>query len=636
MRRFALLILLAAAGCSDAFLRDADRQVYRIENQRKQQTLGYTPASKVVTPATSPSPKRPSYAKLPTTPVPPPTTSPLEQQPRGLQFDRLGPPADPGPMVSADDDSAAAATAGGSPLDRAVRDSRRRLVLGPPVWLLADLRLDLFQSIHYAVNHARTYQSRLEDLYLRTLDVTLQRHLFEPIPFAQSSLRYNGGGEDTNHLSALRAVQSLGVREQLPYGGFVQAAALVTFVDALNDNSVGGEDASLALTASIPLLRGAGLVNLEPLINSERQLVYQVRAFEDYRRAFVVDISTTYFRLLTQQGRIANRRLRYISSAALTERTEALYAAGLLNYLEVQRTRGQQLQAEDDLNVAVENYASSVDDFKVQLGMPVTQPVDVTGIELAVDVPQVDETQIERRALQYRLDLQTARDRIDDTRRGVANAQNGLLPDLSLDLNGELGNTPGTAARAINGQTVNYSAQATFDWPLDRLRERNQLRAAFIDFARAQRTYIDARENALGDVRAGLRNIRSALSTLNIQRVAIELAQRRLDYANELLIQGQSNARDVVEAQQLLLSAQDSFDSAKANLQIAVLTYLRDTGTLRVSPDAGSIGQAMDRDVADAEPTFDERRIADRAAAARNNAMDPTSPGSPATIAPLR
>ena len=39
------------------------------------------------------------------------------------------------------------------------------------------------------------------------------------------------------------------------------------------------ESASLALSASVPLLRGAGMVNLEPLIASERGLVYTVRGF---------------------------------------------------------------------------------------------------------------------------------------------------------------------------------------------------------------------------------------------------------------------------------------------------------------------------------------------------------------------
>jgi outer membrane protein TolC len=77
------------------------------------------------------------------------------------------------------------------------------------------------------------------------------------------------------------------------------------------------------------------------------------------------------------------------------------------------------------------------------------------------------------------------------------------------------------------------------------------------------------------------------------------MAQKRLDNARELLKAGvQSlggNTQDAVNAQQALLEAQDSYSQARANLQIQVLNYLRDTGTLRVDPSAGALGRALDR-----------------------------------------
>src|SRR5439155_23480750 len=89
---------------------------------------------------------------------------------------------------------------------------------------------------------------------------------------------------------------------------------------------------------------------------------------------------------------------------------------------------------------------------------------------------------------------------------------------------------------------------------------------------------------------------------LEIQRRAIDLAQRQLDYSNELLTQGQLAARDVVESQAALLTARDRYDSARADLQVTVLTLLRDTGTLRLDPDAGSLGHAMDLAATGTEP----------------------------------
>ncbi len=44
-----------------------------------------------------------------------------------------------------------------------------------------------------------------------------------------------------------------------------------------------------------------------------------------------------------------------------------------------------------------------------------------------------------------------------------------------------------------------------------------------------------------------------------------------------------------------MLTAQDAFERARAQLQVQVLQFLRDTGTLRVDPAAGAIGRALER-----------------------------------------
>src|SRR5687768_3051347 len=149
----------------------------------------------------------------------------------------------------------------------------------------------------------------MERLYVEALGVTLQRHLFEPRFFAGGSLEFAGGQEDANYRSALNTAVRAGVRQQLPLGGEIVAQGLVNFVNALNDNVTGGEDASLALSASVPLLRGAGMINLEPLISGERDLIYQVRAFEDFRRDFVIEVAERYFDLLNQQQSVLDRRI---------------------------------------------------------------------------------------------------------------------------------------------------------------------------------------------------------------------------------------------------------------------------------------------------------------------------------------
>jgi outer membrane protein TolC len=130
--------------------------------------------------------------------------------------------------------------------------------------------------------------------------------------------------------------------------------------------------------------------------------------------------------------------------------------------------------------------------------------------------------------------------------------------------------------------------------PLDRVAQRNTYRAALISLEHARRSYVNTQQQIVADMRSIIRQVHSAESTLEIDRLGIALAEQRVEYANELLAEGKAAALDVVDAQQSLLSAQDSFEQARANLQVQDLQFLRSTGTLRVDPTAGSLGQAMD------------------------------------------
>ncbi|HLL88249.1 MAG TPA: TolC family protein, partial [Tepidisphaeraceae bacterium] len=423
-------------------------------------------------------------------------------------------------------------------------------------------------------------------------------------PFAGGGLQYTGGQRDVNYRSALAATGAAGVRQRLPYGGEVVAEGLVSFVNALSDSAQSGESAELVLSGSIPLLRGAGLVNLEGVISSERELVYAVRDFERFRREFAVNVSAAYFRLLSRQARVNNRRINLANTTQLLDRTKALYAAGRQRFIEVQRAAGQVLTAENALITAQELYRNELDDFKVLLGMAVDTELDIVPVQLDVRVPDIANQDVLALANTYRLDLQTAKDRIEDARRAIANAENALLPELNLAGRTSVGNRPQTPAARLDGRSLEYQAGVTLDLPVDRVAERNAYRRATIAFQRATRQFDGERDNAAADVRAAARGIRAAEATVQIQERAVGVATNRLEYANELLRQGAPNitARDVVEAQTALLTAQDALDEARADLQTEILRYLRDTGTLRLDPQAGAIARALERDPANNPP----------------------------------
>src|SRR5205814_9367330 len=183
---------------------------------------------------------------------------------------------------------------------------------------------------------------------------------------------------------------------------------------------------------------------------------------------------------------------------------------------------------------------------------------------------------------------------MDDAKRRIEVARNALLPNLDVNFDSSVGSPNDSPAKNLNSSTWQYSAGVNLDLPIDRVAERNAFRSSLISFERARRSLQQQRDQTVADVRQSARSVRTAQATLEIQRKAIDLARRQLDYANELLTQGQAQARDVTDALASLLSAQTSYDRARADLQIQVLSFLRDTGTLRVDPDSGALGQAID------------------------------------------
>jgi outer membrane protein TolC len=108
------------------------------------------------------------------------------------------------------------------------------------------------------------------------------------------------------------------------------------------------------------------------------------------------------------------------------------------------------------------------------------------------------------------------------------------------------------------------------DLPVDRVAERNVYRRALIGFHRTQRAYEELEDRVVVQVRAAARAILGSQTSIAIQRQGIELAQKRLENSNLLLIRGTTDARNVVEAQQSLIRAQDTFERARADLQVQV------------------------------------------------------------------
>ena len=154
--------------------------------------------------------------------------------------------------------------------------------------------LDFDAALELAMIHSTDIQEAYEDLYLSALDVSAERFDFQAQLFPGSDLFYETGGSDSGQQRSRLSIDS----DTIARKSYVTGATLVaSFANSLvwdfhgdNSNSV---FSVLDFSLVQPLLRGAGRDRvLAQLTLAERQLLYNIRQMERYRRAFYLDLAT--------------------------------------------------------------------------------------------------------------------------------------------------------------------------------------------------------------------------------------------------------------------------------------------------------------------------------------------------------
>lgn len=445
--------------------------------------------------------------------------------------------------------------------------------------------LDLPLAFQFAQRTAREFMNAEEEYILSAIRLLIERHRWGPRLFNDTSVQIAGDGDDGTFDSAVNIVNELRATQRLPYGGTVEARWVWRASEQLRQQVQGSYEQSseIVLNANVPLLRGAGMVAREDLIQAERDLIYSARTFERFRRSLLVSIAGDYFALLETRAQIANQERQLESLRRLEQSTRARVEAGRLSEFQTNIAASRVLEAQASLASLRENYSLQLDRFKVRLGLPVTKPVRIRAVVLDLPEPEITPEEAAGRALSYRLDLQNRRDQIDDARRGIRNARNRLLPQL--DFSGQVG-VPTDPDERIGGLSydpgeLSYRAGVTFGLPLDREIERLQLRQSTINIEQAIRNYDQFRDNVILDARRAVREIELRRFELDLAERQVRINERRLQ--EQELKEDEVGAQAIVETNNDLLNSRNRRDRAATQLRNAILNYLLTSGQLRVA-----------------------------------------------------
>ncbi len=443
--------------------------------------------------------------------------------------------------------------------------------------------LGLVDFLQIASANSREYQTQKESLYLSALDLTLERWRFALQKGGALGAALDGSGWEAESASgsgifSLSKLLGTGARIVGDIGLSVGRSLLSS------DGWHATSDIGLAVTQ--PLLAGAGeSIVEEPLTQAERDLVYSVRAFERFRRTFAYDVTTRFYRLLQTADQVRNQEENVRNLEQLTARNRALAEAGRLSDLDLGQALQNQLRSQNDLLDIQAQFEVQLDEFKIFLGLPVTVTVQLDPRDLqdliATTPPEteLDEAVASRVALTSRLDFITTVEREEDAVRQVAVAEDALQGLLAV--NAELGWT------SVDGQPLKFDESSwrvglDYAFPFERLPQRNNWREAIIRREAAARTTELAEDRIRASLRDDLRQTTTQLEGLRIQQISVQLADRRIESTRLQLDAGLADTRQLLEAQESLLSAQNAATRALIDYTLARMGLYLDMELLRV------------------------------------------------------
>jgi outer membrane protein TolC len=448
--------------------------------------------------------------------------------------------------------------------------------------------ISLAQAIAIATAYNREYQGRKEQLYLTALDLTLARHRFARQWFGTVDAEYVRDSEDEKVTSDV----GVGFQQLLADGAKISIDIAIDWTRFLTGDPRTSLASILSAEASQPLLRGRGRqVVQENLTQAERDVLYQIRSFNRYRKEFVVSIASSYYRVLELKASVTNAENSYYRLVESRKRLEIEAEAGLAQSFEVDEAEQRALRARNQWVQAQQNYERLLDEFKVKLPLPPNANIELDENELkaleeiVIIEPGYDLDEAVETAFLRRLDLASSKDKIDDAARKVELAADGLGMELNLVGSAGVGSTPETEFDRLQFHRGTYRFGLEGDLPLDRKAERNAYREALIALEQRHRQYDIDKDRIELDVRQALRALKAEAEQYQIQKMALDLAERRLEHQKLLLDLGQGNVRLLLESEGALLNAQDDVTRALVTHAIAKLGFFRDIGILQVRPD---------------------------------------------------
>lgn len=493
------------------------------------------------------------------------------------------------------------------------------------------ITISLIAALQIGALNSPDYQTRKETVFQSALSLELERHAFRNTFIAQVQNLLETDTTGDRAVSGTVTSSDITATKKFQSGAQISTALAIDLANLLTLGGASSTGLAGEGSISIPLLRGSGRhIIAEPLTQAEREVIYAIWNFERYKKEFAVNIASKYLTVLRQLDSIKNSEADYRSRIDSAKRSRRLADAGRIQEIEVDQAVQNELKSRQGWITATQSYKKQLDSFKTFLGLPPDAGIELDPNELktltvsmkqlidlnaeenqAADVNQVasdseflklleadyknsgpyeiEEHMALKLAFDNRYDLKVADGQVYDAQRAVIVTADALGAELTFLGSADIGSRRNRVSDAASENSRFaadrgvFSTLLTLDLPLDRKAESIDYRNSLIDLEQAVRNVQTTEDTIKTEIRNALRDLLEARENMYIQAKAINVAEKRVKSVNMFLEAGRAQIRDLLEAQDALLSAQNALTASVVNYRTAELAIQRDAGVLEVN-----------------------------------------------------
>jgi outer membrane protein TolC len=308
---------------------------------------------------------------------------------------------------------------------------------------------------------------------------------------------------------------------------------------------------------------------------SSRQNAAAVKlSYQDMREAVVLVVGAKYLETIAAEARVDTADAQVQSAQALYNQALDMRNVGISAGIDVLRAQVELQSRRQQLIVARNDFAKQKLALARAVGLPLGQDFMLTEkIPYEPPEPITVEESLEQ-ALKSRPDFQAALSQVRAAEQMVRAAAYEHLPSLSIYADyGAIGQTPSTAL----GTFTTYAALRIPIFAGGRAHGDAQVAQAELNRSRQQ--FENLRAQIEQDVRDGILDLQAAADQVSVAMSNVDLAGRTLTQARDRFASGATDNIEVVQAQEAVTSANESYISSLYAYNLARVELARATGS---------------------------------------------------------